>query len=163
MPELLNQPAKTIVVRDICCPNPIQNADVVFQGPFLDSFAANGKLSTALMPDVIRGLTGRNPQKVPQDLRKLINQILIVGIKGHRESLMHRAWTSRPVRTSQVHVAVGFHGLVTKIGEDIRSARPCDIIMPLLFPTVNEDCKRCEEVIVVDDIGKICACFVASS
>lgn len=117
MPKLLNQPAKSIVVCNVGCGDPGQNADIVLHWLFHNAFAANSKLGTALMPNVVRGLTRGNSKKFPKNFRNLIYHILIVHIKRHRESLMHCAWTSRPVRATQINVAVDFHSLVSEVGE----------------------------------------------
>lgn len=94
MPKLFNQPAKAIIIRDISGRNPVQDADVVLERPFLDTFTTDCKLGTALMSNVVRSLTWRNSKQIPKDLRELINHVLIVLIDSDREGLVHSTWAS---------------------------------------------------------------------
>lgn len=99
MPKLFDQPAKAVIIRDICGRNPVQDADIVLQGPLLNTFTTDRKLGTALMPDVIWSLTWRDSKKIPEDLRELINHVLIVFVDSDREGLMHGTWAPWSVRT----------------------------------------------------------------
>lgn len=117
VPKLLNQPSESIVVCDVGCGDPIQDPNVILQWLFQDPLATNSKLSTALMPDVLRAFIRGDSKEIPEDLRKLIDHVLIVHVKCHRESLMHCARTSRSVCATQIHVAVDFDSLVSEIGE----------------------------------------------
>lgn len=128
----------------------------------LESVLDSRRTATALIADILRGLAWVNSQKVPEDLKKLVNHILIILIDSLRGSLIHCSWTAGSVCTSQVHITIDADRLVAKVGKYV-SGIWTSIIVPLLCPAVYKDGVRREVFIVIDNVCEVCAGLVTSS
>lgn len=41
--------------------------------------------------------------------------------------------------------------------------RACNVVVPLILSTMYENCVRCKEVVIIDDVGEVGTCLMAFS
>lgn len=142
MPQLLNQPPNTIVVCHIRRGDPIQNPHVVIPRPFPNALSSDGKLGTALMPNILGHIHRMHPEKFPEEFGHLVDHVFIVKIYSHGVGLVQCTRAAGYIHASQVRVALEGDGFEAEVLEVVLGFCAGDVVVPMLGAAVQEDCVR---------------------
>ncbi len=162
MPDLLIHPANSEAVRALRFRRPLQHALVVGPGPLEDALAADGKLSTAYIADMLRDLFISDIEDYFVDLREERADVVPVDVDLCWVPRVHARGAPRVVLAPEVNVAHRIDSIKADIAQRRWHFKTKEIVVPLFEVGVDENRVGREVVVVIDDVGEVCGGLAAS-
>lgn len=162
MPDLLIHPADSEAIGACRFRRPLQHALVVGPWSLEDAVAADGKLSTAYIPDMLGDFCICDVEDYFVDLREEGADVVPVDVDLCWVPGVDARWAPRVMLAPEVNVAHRIDSIKADIAQGRRHFRAKEIVVPLVDVGVDEDRVGREVVVVIDDVGQVCGGLTAS-